>query len=134
MKTIIAAFTGKPNFLFLTDSVGAATTAFILYLIRKNFIEYFHMPATVLSSLMKIAAVFCVYSILCFLFVKSNMVTFIKIIAVANLLYCVLTLAVLVIYWPVIRSIAAYYFIAEIVVICGLVYVELSVAKAIGKR
>lgn len=87
------------------------------------------MPKTVLTYLSVIAICFCIYSTACFLFLKGSWSPFIRLIGIANLLYCALTIGILIKYYPVLTTIGAIYFLIEIVIICGLSYIELNVAK-----
>jgi hypothetical protein len=116
--------------LFLIDSIGALTTAFLLFVLR-NFNEYFGMPESILTYLSVIAVFFCIYSTTCFFVIKANWILFIKIISIANLLYCVLTIGLVIFYNPQLTTIGTAYFLGEIAIIIGLVYIELKVATEI---
>ena len=109
----------KPKTLFLIDSLGAILTVFILFVIMRQLNEYIGMPIIVLTYLSIIAICFCIYSTACFLFLKERWTPFIRLIGVAN--YSLLTIAGII------------YFLIEIVIICGLSYVELNVATEIKK-
>ena len=130
---IINYLTGKPKILFLIDSLGAMLTAFFLLLILRNFNEYFGMPETILTYLAGITLCLCVYSICCFFFLTNYWSSFIYGIVVANLLYCVVTMALLIIYNAQLTIIGTIYFLLEIAIILGIVYVEFNVAKTIKK-
>jgi len=133
VKNNINFLAGNPKVLFLIDSLGAMLTAFFLLLILRNFNEYFGMPETILTYLAGIAACFCVYSICCFFFLTNYWSSFIYGIVVANLLYCVVTMALLIIYNAQLTIIGTIYFLLEIAIILGIVYVEFNVAKTIKK-
>lgn len=124
----------KQKTLFLIDSLGAILTAFFLFVIMQLFNEYFGMPKTVLIYLSIIAICFCIYSTACFLFLKRRCTPFIRLIGFANLFYCVLTIGLLIKYYPLLTIIGITYFLIEIVIICGLSYVELNVANKNKKR
>lgn len=124
----------KQKKIFLVDALGAILTAFFLFVMMRQFNEYFGMPKTVLTLLSVIAGLFCIYSTACFLFLKGNWAPFIRFIGFANLLYCFLTIALLIKYYSLVSIIGTLYFLIEIVIICGLSYVELSVAKQIEKK
>ena len=123
----------KPKTLFLIDSVGAILTAFMLFVIMQQLNEYIGMPKTVLIYLSFIAICFCIYSAACFLFLKECWTPFIRLIGVANLLYCGLTIGLLIKYYSLLTIFGTIYFLIEIVIICGLCYVELYVATEIKK-
>jgi hypothetical protein len=134
VKNIIKQLTDKPNVLFLMDSLGALLTAFSLFVILRNFNEYIGMPKTILSYLALIAICFCIYSAACFFFVKKHWALFIRGVSISNLLYCTLTIGLVIVNSPFITVMGLSYFLAEIAIICSLVYIELKVASAIKQN
>lgn len=134
VRAFINYLTGKPKALFLIDSLGAMLTAFFLFVILRNFNEYFGMPTIILTYLSAIAACFFIYSTVCFFFLKENWTPFIRAISIANLLYCVLTMGLMIVYYPILTIIGIIYFLLEITIVCGLVYIELHVATAIKRN
>lgn len=92
------------------------------------------MPQTILMYLSGIAAIFCIYSATCFFTLKDHHARFLKAIGIANLLYCMLTLGLLIVYFHVLTIWAIPYFIVEILMIGGLVFIELKTAKAIEEN
>ncbi len=131
---IIKLLYAKPKKLFLMDSIGALNTAFLLFVVLRNFNEYFGMPERILTYLSVIAVCFCIYSTICFFVIKANWTPFIKGISIANLLYCVLTISLVIFYNSQLTTIGIAYFLGEIAIICGLVYIELNVVKEINKN
>ena len=129
----IKQLASEPKKLFLIDSLGALTTALLLFVVSRNLNEYFGMPARILTYLSGIAICFCIYSTTCFLVLKGNWTPFIKGISIANLLYCVLTIGLVIFYNPQLTKIGIAYFLGEIAIICGLVCIELRVAMEINK-
>ena len=77
-------------------------------------------------ALSAIALVFCVYSISCFFFVDQAWRPFLKAIVIANVTYCVLTLGLVVYFYPQVTILGLTYFLLEIVVVGGLVYIEIN--------
>lgn len=134
MKKLIKHFAENPKTLFLIDSIGAFTTAFFLFVIVRDFNEYFEMPKREVTYLSAIAVSFSIYSAACYLFLRGGLTPFIRFIGIANLIYCTLTIGLLIKYYPLLTIIGATYFLIEIVIICGLSYVELSVATRIKKN
>jgi len=133
VREIISHLTVKPNTIFLIDSLGALLTALSLFVVLRNFNEYFGMPITILTCLSVIAACLCIYSMTCFFCLKENYVPFLRAISICNLLYCILTLALIIVYYPMLTVIGIAYFFIEIAIVCGLVYIEHKVATAISK-
>lgn len=124
----------KPKTLFLIDSAGAMITAALLFFVLRNFNHHFGMPIEVLTYLALVAACFCVYSSVCYFLLKDYWTPFIRAISIANLLYCILTIGLLIFYYPRLTLLGATYFLTEVVVICGLVYIELNVATELKKN
>ncbi len=133
ISKIIKQLSSKPKTLFLIDSIGALATAFFLYVVLRNFNEYFGMPLTTLNYLSSIAACLCIYSTTCFVIIKKNWIPFIMIISIANLLYCILTIVLIIFYHHQLTIFGTAYFLGEIAIILGLVYIELNVATSIKK-
>jgi len=82
------------------------------------------MPQSILTILSIIAFAFCVYSICCFFFVNKNWKPFLQAISIANILYCCLTLGLVVYYYPQLTILGITYFSLEIIIVCGLVFFE----------
>ena len=119
----------KPKTIFLVDGLGAFATASILFIVQWRFQEYFGMPEERLSLLSMIAIAFAVYSFSCFLFLNRNWRIFLKAIMTANLLYCCLTTGLGIYYYSTLSIVGLTYFLAEIAVIVGLVYIEFQTLK-----
>lgn len=134
MKKLISYFTKKQKTLFLIDSTGALMTAFSLFVVVRQFNEYFGMPKNELTYLSVFAVCLCIYSAACFLFLKTDLRPFIRLIGIANLIYCTWTSVLLIKYYPVLTIIGIIYFLIEIVIICTLSYVELNVAARNNRK
>jgi hypothetical protein len=119
-------FWEKPKNLFLIDGAGALLTAFFLSVVLRKFNEYFGMPLAVLNFLSVTAVIFCLYSFTCYFLNNKNWQPFLKAISIANLLYCCLTLALVIYYYPVLTILGVLYFLAEILIVSGLAVVELK--------
>jgi len=133
-RNVIDRLAKEPRKLFLIDCLGAFLTAFLLFAVLRAYHEFVGVAIGTLTLLAGIAAVFCIYSACCFLFLKGNWGPFIQAISIANLLYCIVTLGLVFIPGSEISLAGKIYFLGEILVVCGLVYVELAVAKAIKKQ
>ena len=132
INEIIYRLSRKPGLIFLIDSVGALATAFSLIVVLRQFNDYIGMPDMILVYLSAIAACYCIYSAACFLFLKENHAPFIKAISLLNLLYCVLTMGLLIKYSAQVRALGIIYFLGEIVVVCVIAFMEWNVAKLIA--
>lgn len=124
----------KPRKLFLIDGLGAILTVFFLFVVLRNFNKYFGMPKNILTYLSITGTLFFIYSIICFFFLKKHWTPFIIAIGIANILYSILTIGLLIIYSPMLTIIGITYFLIEIAIICGLVYIEFNVATTIWQN
>ncbi|GMQ30955.1 hypothetical protein [Algoriphagus confluentis] len=131
VKNIINYFVKKPARLFLVDSIGAALTAFLLFFVLRQFQDHFGIPTWVLIYLSLIGLIFCLYSLTCFLLLKGNWTPFLMLIALGNLLYCVLTLVCMYTYIEELTKLGGIYFLLEIATVLAIVFVEFRVAAAL---
>jgi hypothetical protein len=109
------------------DGLGAALTAFMLGGILPIFIEYIGMPEYVLFSLSSIALTFAVYSLSCFFLNVENLRLFLAIIIFCNIMYCLLTAALMVLLRESLTVFGLIYFIGEQFVVMTLIVVEFLV-------
>jgi hypothetical protein len=86
----------NPRYIFLIDSLGAMLTAFMLGFVLARLEPVFGMSPKVLYVLSFFAGVFFLYSLLCFLAKMTNWKPYLKIIAIANLLYCCFTAGMMI--------------------------------------
>lgn len=131
MKKLLAHFTLKPQNLFLLDASGAVFSALLLFFILKPLSTYFGMPETQINPLAIIAIFLSLYSFSCFLFLKRKYKLFLTLLAVLNALYCILTLALVILSHQDIQFIGILYFAGEIGIILFLVVLELKTAKQV---
>lgn len=134
LKNAINYFFEKQKMLFLIDSIGALLTAFFLYVVMRQFNYYVGMPNQVLTLLSIVAICFFLYSMLCLIILKRNRGPFIKVIGIANFIYCLLTIAMLFKYHHVLTVIGESYFLVEIVLICILSYIEINVSRKLKTK
>jgi hypothetical protein len=131
INVVINHFKRKPRILFLVDSLGAALTTFFLFIILRDLHVFSGMPKNILTYLSVVALVFCTYSAACFFLLTGNWTPFIRAISIANLLYCVLTMAFIWVYFNQLTTLGFTYFFIEIALLFALVYIELKVATAV---
>jgi len=130
IKRIIKALTLKPKTVFLIDALGATLTTIFLIAGLKTFNEYFGMPQETLTILSILALALAIYSFFCFAFLPNNTQKLLKPVIVANLTYCILTLGFVIYYYNKLTILGLTYFVGEILIICGLVYIEIKTLKA----
>ncbi len=125
MNELLRQFKLKPKTLFLIDGLGAFITASILFVFSRIFYKYIGIPPITLTYLSLIAAIFCLFSLACFFWV-DNFQPFLTTISAANLLYCCLTIGLVYWYYESISKLGISYFLAEIIVICAIVFIEIK--------
>ena len=113
-----------PKTLFQIDAAGALATALLLSQVLARFESVFGMPRHVLFILAGIALCFLIYSITCYFFVDKNPNAFLKVIASANAMYCILTLGLMMMHSSTLTMLGYAYFIGEIMIILTLVWFE----------
>lgn len=128
-RKMIVTLVRAPKKLFLIDGVGALLTAILLLTIRTQYQQDFGMPANVLSFLILMAGVFCSYSFGCFFLAHNRWRFFLKIIAIANLLYACTTGFLILYFNREMTPFGLTYFSLEIGVILALVMIELKVLQ-----
>lgn len=129
-QKLVNGFRVQPRKLFLIDGAGALLTAAMNILLIR-FEEYIGMPVGMLYYLLAAAFTFAFFSFTCYCTNPANPSLPLKIIAIANALYCLTTLLLVLVFYERLRIIGLAYFSVEIVVITLLVGVEWTIAKAI---
>jgi len=105
---------------FLIDCLGAITSTFLLGFVLVQFESFFGMPADTLYVLAGIAACFAVYSGLGYLVTGMQRPVFLRLIAIVNLLYCLLTLSLVYVHREVITTWGVAYFVGEVAIVVFL--------------
>lgn len=121
----------NPYFIFLIDGVGAGVTSLSLLLVLPNLPEVFNMPVNILYFLGLIALVFAAYSFGNFFAKWSTIKLLIRIIAIANLMYCLLSGFIVAQLFSSISTLDVLYFAGEILIVSVLAVFELRLAKRI---
>lgn len=120
----------NPHKLFLLDGLGAVLSVTSLGLLLPYFNEYIGMPKQTLYALAVPAVFFGVYSLTCYLIRVKNWRSFLRGIAVANLLYCGVTVCLMFSHFRALTGWGLAYFMGEVVVILVIVFWELRAAVA----
>ena len=120
----------EPKKLFLIDGLGAIVSAFFLGVILTKYEPSFGMPKTALYFLALIACFFTVYSISCCFLVVKNYRPYLNGIAIANLSYCCITIALVLYFYQKLTILGWTYFVLELIVLGVLTRLE---GKAIAQ-
>ncbi len=127
---IISYFKKQPRLLFLIDGIGALTSALLLIVVLPSFEEIFEMPQPMLYMLACIALFLGSYSFCCFYLSPKNWPPYMLAIAVANFIYCLVTLSLVFYFFEALTSLGITYFIVECFIIGILSGIEIKVGMS----
>lgn len=112
--------------LFAIDGLGALLSVFLLGVVLVQFESLFGMPKETLYFLAFLPCLFAVYDLVCYLKVKRNELFFLKGIAIANLLYCCLSVVFVIHHYAQLTNLGLIYFVLELIVVLVLVSIQLK--------
>jgi len=125
--------TRKPSLLFLIDGVGALLSAILLVAMVLPLQGWFGMPPYIVRYLAIPAFALAGYSLICYLIKPSNHRPYLVFIAVANIIYCIITSIMLLRYSGSITPLGIAYFLGEISIVITIASLELLAAKTSNK-
>jgi hypothetical protein len=114
--------------LFVIDDFGALLSAFLLGVVLVRYENLFGMPKETLYFLAFLPCLFALYDLVCYLKVRKNELFFLKGIAIANLLYCCLSIIFVIYHYALLSTFGFAYFILELMVVFALVCIQLKTA------
>jgi hypothetical protein len=117
-------FSISPRILFLIDSLGAFFSFLFLNQILPSYSNELGIEEKMIKLLSLPISVYFIYSGICFLKLKKNWGVYLKIISIANLFYCLLTLSLVFIFWEGVKFLGYAYFIFESILISVLSFIE----------
>jgi len=116
--------------IFLLDGAGALLSVFLLGVMLPALQHWIGMPSYIFYYLATWAFGCLVYDLACFRFANHRDPKWLRGIMAANVLYCLLTVVLLVIHFKEMTSWGITYFLAEIPVILGLVFFERNIVRS----
>lgn len=134
LNDVLQRIQTRPRLLFLMDAAGALVTATFLILVLSKFETIFRVPLPMLMLLSGMASCFAVYSLGCFLFFPANWRLFLRIIAIANLIYCGITAVLVIRHFSAITLWSVLYFMVEIPIVVALARFELKTTTQSSHR
>lgn len=117
----------NPKIVFLIDGMGALISSFFLGLVLVQLQSYIGMPIRVLLLLAAIALIFAFYSLVCYYSNFKNWKHYIKVIAIANSLYCSLTIGLMIFFYQYLTLLGLSYFGIEIIIVTLVIRMEVLV-------
>lgn len=115
--------------VFAFDAAGAFASTLMLGVVLPFFQSFMGLSLEVLYLLGGLAGVFFLYSTCSFLFANEENPNWLKGIIFANSSYCLLTASLLALHWQEVLWPGVVYFVSEILIIFGVVWIELRVLK-----
>lgn len=129
-SALVERLARRPRTLFFVDGVGALVTALLVGVVLPTLREHIAMPRPALRALALVALVLAAYSLTCVVLRPSRWPRYLRGIAMANAMYCVITAGCLLYFRARLALGDWIYFVGEIVVVSALVSLELRVARA----
>ena len=118
--------------IFLVDAIGAFSSVLLLGVVLPAVQDWIGMPLDTLYLLACFPVIFCIYSSCCFRFADHSRPIWLRIIMAANLMYCLLTLVLLVVHSAVLTPLGITYFVVEQIVVVCLVGIEYRICSELG--
>ena len=123
-----------PRMLFLVDGLGALLSAFLLGVVLPKFEDVFGIPSSVLYILAVIPIFFALYDLYCYLKRDNKSGIYLRIIAILNLLYCCVSLGLIIACAKTITTIGWCYIIIEIVIVGLLAIFEYMIGRKVKDK
>jgi len=114
--------------LFLIDGFGAMLSAFMLGFVLMNNQPLIGMPVEELQILASIPCLFAMYSFAGRFIIKGRVEPYLKWIAIANLMYCLTTAGLVLLFFTELTALGIAYFVLEMAIVVYLARAELKVA------
>lgn len=128
-QNILQKLSPSPRNVFLLDGIGALISALFLVVLLAPFENIFGMPRKVVYALSIPVFGFAVYSLSCYFFDVKQWQPYLKLIALANFLYCCVTFGLVIQEYRSLTMLGVAYFLGEIVIVFAVIGVELMLLK-----
>ena len=123
-------FYSNPKNVFLLDGIGAVVSAIFLGIFLVQLQPYIGMPTSILQTLGVMAFCYAIYSLCCYFFLNKTWSPFLKIIAAANLMHCLITIYLIFNHFESLTALGIFYFVVEIIIVVAIALFELKVARS----
>lgn len=118
-----------PKKLFMIDGFGATLSALLLGIVLVKLEKYFGIPRSTLYFLVLFPLLFAVYDMYCFRKKTNDIGKYLKVIALLNITYCILSISIAFYHLQEITYLGWSYIIFEITVVFTFATIELKVAR-----
>lgn len=127
-ELLLSNFRVTPRRLFLVDGLGAIVSSFMLGVVLVKFQRFFGIPVPILYFLAIIPCILALYDALCFFFAKVKVALYLRILAILNVTYCVLSLLLAFRHQASLTGLGWTYMIGEVILVLGIAWLEWEVA------
>ncbi|MBM9590813.1 hypothetical protein JWG41_10180 [Leptospira sp. 201903075] len=124
MKDQFTFLKNNRRYIFLVDGLGAILSAVLLAFVLPLFIDLLGMPLDTLYILSIIPVVYAIYSLLCYFLNPFQWKFFLRVIAIANFSYCLVTMVYLLLNLEQTTVWGELYFVLEMIVVASLASFE----------
>lgn len=118
----------KPATLFLVDGLGALLSALLLGAVMPRLISFVGIPVSTLYLLAAFPVLFAIYDFYCFRGDGRKAGSQLRVIATLNLLYCILSVGLVIYHRDTVTIPGFVYFVLELLIVVSLALVEFSVS------
>lgn len=115
--------------ILLFDAVGALVSAFFLGVVLVYLEEWIGIPVDVLYVLASVPVLLFILDLIFYIWFKYQWKKLIRVIAMANLIYAIISAGLLIIHAGVLEPLGWIYFIAEILILIGMVKIEFQLSS-----
>ncbi len=115
--------------LFYLDALGALLSVFLLGIVLVQLEWFFGFPKSALYILASIPVIFFIYDLLCLKLIKSNLGPYLKIIAIANISYCFISIGFAVYHQASVTIWGWVYLFLETIILIILALIEWRTAQ-----
>jgi peptidoglycan/LPS O-acetylase OafA/YrhL len=127
-KTFLQKVSAAPRQLFLIDGAGAALSAVLLGVVLVRFESTFGIPVSALCLLASIPVFFVVFDLVSYRAIQASVWRNLKAIAVMNMLYCALSLALAFHHAGSLTFLGWVYIVVEVAVVLLVAALEFRVS------
>lgn len=131
-KKILLHTTAHPRHLFAIDGAGALLSALLLALVLPAVQHLIGMPRPALYLLAAFPILFASYDAWCYLRLRRPHAPYLRMIGTANLLYCALSVGLLIYHFHLLTPIGMAYFMGELLIVLFLAILELRTATTLN--
>ena len=130
LQSTIDKLSRDPKSIFLLDGNGAILSVVFLGIILPSLQSFIGMPIRSLYFLAAIPVFFAFYDFYLYFRTPKNWKPFLRAIAYANLIYCIISIGMVINHFPELTYLGITYFLLEIIIILIIVYIELKASAS----